>query len=115
MYNKPITQRVAYARSKKPSALKQTDTTVLNKEMPVVTDKSTRQLPDTEETIIEPGKLTGSIAAPGGEQMSANEWSDFCAKNPCNAACDKQFGKCPDVEKTIIKKGGTEDVETPRY
>lgn len=116
MYNKPITQRVAYARSKKASALKQTeDTTVLKREIPVVTDKSTRQLPDTEETITEPGKLTGSIAEPGGEQMPDNEWSDFCAKNPCNAACNKQFGKCPDSEKTITKKGGTEEVETPRY
>ena len=38
MYNKPITQRVAYARSKKPSALKQTeDTTVLKTEkIPVI-------------------------------------------------------------------------------
>ena len=116
MYNKPITQRVAYARSKKPSALKQTeDTTVLKEEIPVVTDKSTKQLPDTEETITKPGKLTGSIAEPGGEQMPDNEWSDFCAKNPCNAACNKQFGKCPDTEETITKKGGTEEVESPRY
>ena len=121
MYNKPITQRVAFARGKKPSALKLTDptdpkdTTVLKKEIPVVTDKSRRQLPDTTETITKPGKLTGSIAEPGGEKMPDNEWSDFCAKNPCNAACHKQFGECPDTEETIIKKGGNEEVETPRY
>jgi hypothetical protein len=121
MYNKPITQRVAYARGKKASALKQTDlkqtedTTVLKREIPVVTDKSTRQLPDTEETITTPGELTGSIAEPGGKQMPDDEWSDFCSKNPCNAACHKQFGNCPDKEETVTKKGGTEEVETPRY
>ena len=115
MYNKPITQRVAFARGKKPSALKRTDTTVLNKKIPVVTDKSSNQLPDTEETITTPGELTGSIAEPGGKQMPDDEWSDFCSKNPCNAACHKQFGNCPDKEETITKKGGTEEVETPRY
>lgn len=117
MYNKPITQRVAYARSKKASALKQmVDTTVLKEEkIPVITDKSIKQLPDTTETITKPGELTGTIAKPGGKQMPNDKWLDFCDKNPCNAACHKQFGKCPDEEETITKKGGTEEVETPRY
>ena len=52
MYNKPITQRVATARSKKPSALKQTsDTTVLKKEIPLVQDKVEVNLPDTTKKV----------------------------------------------------------------
>ncbi len=117
MYNKPITQRVAYARSKKPSALKQTgDTTVLKTEkIPVVKDEVTVDLPDTEETITKPGELTGTIAEPGGEQMPDDKWLDFCDKNPCNAACQKQFGKCPDKEETITKPGGTATEERSQY
>jgi hypothetical protein len=50
MYNKPITQRVAFARGKKASALKQTeDTTVLNTEIPTVTEKAKVDLPDTTD------------------------------------------------------------------
>ena len=116
MYNKPITQRVAYARGKKPSALKQTeDTTVLKKEIPVVTDQVTVDLPDTTETITKPGELTGTIAEPGGEQMPDDKWLDFCEKNPCNAACHKQFGKCPEQEETIDRPGGTATEERAQY
>ena len=117
MYNKPITQRVAFARGKKASALKQTeDTTVLKTEkIPVIKDEVTVNLPDTTETITTPGELTGTIAEPGGEQMSDDKWLDFCDKNPCNAACHKQFGKCPDKEETITKNGGTAKEERSQY
>lgn len=117
MYNKPITQRVAFARSKKPSALKQTeDTTVLKTEkIPVIKDTVEVDLPDTEETITKPGELTGKIAKPGGKQMPDDQWLDFCDKNPCNAACHKQFGKCPDKEETITKPGGKGTAEAPQY
>lgn len=116
MYNKPITQRVAFARGKKPSALKQTDTTVLKTEkIPVVKDEVSVDLPDTTETITKPGELTGSIAEPGGEQMPDDKWLDFCDKNPCNAACHKQFGGCPDKKETITKPGGKGTAEKPQY
>jgi hypothetical protein len=52
MYNKPITQRVAFARSKKPSALKQTDTTdttILNKDIMATLEKE-ETIPGTEGT-----------------------------------------------------------------
>jgi hypothetical protein len=63
MYNKPITQRVAYARSKKPSALKQTDTTVLKEEkIPVVKDQVTVNLPDTPGETKDP---TGGVKSKG--------------------------------------------------
>ena len=72
MYNKPITQRVMAARSGKCSPMKQTDTTVLNEEIPdVVLESPDTIIPGGQETITtkEPGDLTGSIAEPGGKQM----------------------------------------------
>ena len=116
MYNKPITQRVMAARSGKCSPMKQTDvdeTTVLNKIPDAVLESQGTIIPGGEETITEtqPGDLTGSIAEPGGKQMEKEKWLDFCGKNPCNAACHKQFGQCPEKEvTTTVKKP---DVEKP--
>lgn len=119
MYNKPITQRVAYARSKKASALKQIeDTTVLKEEIPVVTDKSTRQLPDTIETISTPGEVTASKERCGIEvPMSDPRCVAFSkmSEEEIKASEIKQGLRKPDKEETITKKGGTEEVETPRY
>lgn len=118
MYNKPITQRVAFARGKKASALKQTDTTVLNKEIPVVTDKTTKQLPDTEETITTPGEVTASKERCGIEvPMSDPRCVAYSKMTPeeIKASEIKQGLRKPDATETITKKGGTEEVETPRY
>ncbi len=107
MYNKPITQRVMAARSGKCSPMKQTDTTVLNEEIPdVVLESPDTIIPGGQETITtkEPGDLTGSIAEPGGEQMEEKKWLDFCGKNPCHKACHKQFGQCPEKEVTTTKQ-----------
>ena len=121
MYNKPITQRVAFARSKKPSALKQTDTTdttVLKKEIPVVTDKSTKKSPDIEEIITKPGEVTASKERCGIEVPMSDPRCVALSKmseEEIKASEIKQGLRKPDTKETIIKKGGTEEVETPRY
>lgn len=119
MYNKPITQRVAAMRGKKSSALKQTeDTTVLKKEIPTVMDTSTRQLPDTTETITKPGKVTFSTERCGIEIP----WSDprcvaysKMSQKEIKASEIKQGLRKPDTKVTITKPGGVEEAKTPRY
>ena len=111
MYNKPITQRVAYARSKKPSALKQTeDTTVLKKEIPVITDKSTKQLPDTTEIVkTKRDKTWDDLRAEGMSEEEIQKAKAWRKENP----------DAPNVgveeDEEVVVKGGTEEVETPRY
>lgn len=115
MYNKPITQRVAFARGKKASALKQTeDTTVLKTEIPTVKETATVDLPDTTTKTTVPGETYGKITR-GGEKMSNEKWTDFCSKNPCQAACQEQFGKCPDKEIEVTEPGGQGEAEVPLY
>lgn len=117
MYNKPITQRVAFARSKKPSALKQTeDTTVLNVEyIPTVKDTATVKLPDTTETITttkENPKLTefkercGKFGGKNSPEAAAAGcvWSDK-AKDPEPIT----------TTETITKPGGEGEAEAPQY
>lgn len=119
MYNKPITQRVAFARGKKPSALKQTDdTTVLKKEIPVIKDEVTVNLPDTTETITKPGKVTASKERCGIEvPMSDPRCVAFSkmSKEEIKASEIKQGLREPDTEETIVKPGGTATEEKPQY
>jgi len=123
MYNKPITQRVSFARSKKPSALKQTDTTdttVLNKDI-MATLKTEENIPGQEKTeVIETGpteKYEGDLAT--GE--AAEKWAkqkEYCKGKP------KGTPGCSGFHK--FEGGGTEEVtvkepdqkiekETPLY
>lgn len=120
MYNKPITQRVAFARSKKPSALKQTeDTTVLNKEqIPVVKDEVEVNLPDTTETITTPGGVTASKERCGIEvPMSDPRCVAFSkmSEEEIKASEIKQGLRKPDKEETITKPGGKGTAEAPQY
>lgn len=119
MYNKPITQRVAFARSKKPSALKQTDTTVLKTEkIPVVKDEVSVDLPDTTETITKPGKVTASKERCGIEiPMSDPRCVAFSkmSEEEIKASEIKQGLREPDTEETVVKPGGKGTAEKPQY
>jgi hypothetical protein len=112
MYNKPITQRVAYARSKKASALKQTEkpgveeTTVLNKD-PMATLQTRETIPGQETTkIVETGpseKYEGPLAT--GEK--AKKWAkqkEYCKGKP------KGTPGCSGFHK--YQGGGTEKITT---
>lgn len=110
MYNKPITQRVAFARSKKASALKQTsptDTTVLKDEDIMAKLTTTETIPGQETTqIIETGpteKYEGPLAT--GEK--AKEWAkqkEYCKGKP------KGTPGCSGFHK--FEGGGTEKITT---
>lgn len=55
-----------------------------------------------KETRKSPGETYGRISTdPNGKKMAPDKWLDFCAKNPCHAACHKQFGQCPEKEEEI--------------
>jgi hypothetical protein len=109
MYNKPITQRVAFARGKKPSALKQTppeDTTVLNEDI-MAKLTTTETIPGQETTqIIETGpskKYKGPLAT--GEK--AKEWAkqkEYCKGKP------KGTPGCAGFHE--YEGGGTEKITT---
>lgn len=118
MYNKPITQRVAFARGKKPSALKQTDTTVLKEEIPVVKDEVSVDLPDTTETITKPGKVTASKERCGIEvPMSDPRCVAFSkmSEEEIKASEIKQGLREPDTEETVVTPGGKGTAEKPQY
>lgn len=119
MYNKPITQRVAFARGKKPSALKQTDTTVLKtEEIPVVKNKVSVDLPDTTETIIKPGKVEASKERCGIEvPMSDPRCVAFfkMSEEEIKASEIKQGLREPDTEETVVTPGGKGTAERPQY
>jgi len=120
MYNKPITQRVAFARGKKASALKQTeDTTVLKTEkIPVIKDEVTVNLPDTTETITTPGGVTASKERCGIEvPMSDPRCVAFSkmSEEEIKASEIKQGLRKPDKEETITKPGGKGTAEAPQY
>ena len=110
MYNKPITQRVAFARSKKASALKQTsptDTTVLKDEDIMAKLTTTETIPGQETTqIIETGpskKYKGPLAT--GEK--AKEWAkqkEYCKGKP------KGTPGCAGFHE--YEGGGTEKITT---
>lgn len=116
MYNKPITQRIAFARSKKPSALKQTDdTTVLKKEIPVIKDEVTVNLPDTTETITttkENPKLT-EFKERCGKFGGKN--SPEAAAAGCVWADDAKDPEPITTTETKTKPGGTATEEKPQY
>jgi hypothetical protein len=109
MYNKPITQRVAFARGKKPSALKQTtvdDTTVLNKDI-MAKLKTEENIPGAERTeVVETGpseKYDGPLAT--GE--AAEKWAkqnEYCKGKP------KGTPGCAGFHK--FEGGGTEEITT---
>ena len=116
MYNKPITQRVAFARGKKASALKQTeDTTVLNTEIPIVKETATVDLPGTTETITttkENPKLT-EFKARCGKFGGKN--SQEAAAAGCVWADDAKDPDPITTEETITKPGGEGEAEVPLY
>ena len=118
MYNKPITQRVALARSKKASALKQTsieDTTVLNKAIPPVTETATVDLPGNTETITttkENPKLT-EFKARCGKFGGKN--SPEAAAAGCVWADDAKDPDPITIEETITTPGGQGEAEVPLY
>jgi len=121
MYNKPITQRVAFARSKKASALKQTtpeDTTVLNEDI-MAKLKTTETIPGQETTeIIGGGKgttkgLPSSTEAFVNPKVPGQTWAEF-EDADCGSP-GKPYGKgmCKDVEppKEITTKGPGQVIE----
>lgn len=121
MYNKPITQRVAYARSKKPSALKQTDvtdTTVLNKDI-MATLKTKETVPGEERTEVVGGGKGTTEGLPSSTETFVNPkvegqtWSEF-VDAPCGSP-GKPYGKgmCKDVEppKEITVKDPDKEIE----
>jgi hypothetical protein len=118
MYNKPITQRVAFAISKKASALKQAsvdDTTVLNTVIPPVTETATVNLPDTTETITttkENPKLT-EFKARCGKFGGKN--SPEAAAAGCVWADDAKDPDPITVDETITTPGGQGEAEVPLY
>lgn len=99
MYNKPITQRVAAARSGKCSPMKQTGTTVLNEEIPDVE----LRIPDT---II-----------PGGEETTTTtkeKDSVGIYRRACGSKTDGSIGTDPRTGQKIIcsqAPAGQEPVE----
>ncbi len=126
MYNKPITQRVAFARSKKPSALKQTDTTVLKTEkIPVVKDEVEVDLPDTTETITKAGKVIKPTSNRCGTQAEkdAGIVEQTCEESGFSSLSAEEVKKReieqglrePDTEETIVKPGGKGKAEAPQY
>jgi len=130
MYNKPITQRVAFARGKKPSALKQTeDTTVLNKEqIPVVVDKKTTKLPDTVETQTIKGDLIPKEKSKNRVKKGTPEYEQYVReKKRCSQLTNEQKldpkNKCTgfaqkreaDKEVEVVVPGGEATVEAPQY
>lgn len=121
MYNKPITQRVAFARGKKPSALKQTDTTdttVLNKDI-MATLKTEETVPGEERTeVIGGGKgttegLPSSTETFVNPKVKGQTWSEF-VDAPCGSP-GKPYGKgmCKDVEppKEVTVKDPDQKIE----
>jgi hypothetical protein len=128
MYNKPITQRVAFARGKKASALKQTsidDTTVLKDEDIMAKLKRTETIPGQETTeIIGGGKgttegLPSSTETFVNPKVKGQTWNEF-VDAPCGSP-GKPYGKgmCKDVEppKEITTKGPDQTIkeEAPLY
>lgn len=122
MYNKPITQRVAFARSKKPSALKQTvvdDTTVLKDDI-MATLKTEETIPGAERTEVVGGGGTGtteglpsSTDAFVNPKVKGQTWPEF-VDAPCGSP-GKPYGKgmCKDVEppKEVTVKDPDQKIE----
>lgn len=123
MYNKPITQRVAFARGKKPSALKQTvvdDTTVLKDDI-MATLKTEETVPGAERTeVVGGGKGTTEglpKKTPGttfrNPKVKGQTWSEF-VDAPCGSP-GKPYGKgmCKDVEppKEVTVKDPDQKIE----
>jgi hypothetical protein len=75
MYNKPITQRVAAARSGKCSPMKQTNTTVLNEEIP----DAVMQSPDT---VIEGTSGEAGTSSKGTPSAGVTKFKRCCPGGP---------------------------------
>lgn len=61
-------------------------------------------------TVEQGGKcVTVTEVDPNAGNMPDAEWTKFCQENPCNAACNKQFGQCnqePEQNQTCAEKYG---------
>jgi hypothetical protein len=124
MYNKPITQRVAFARGKKASALKQTeDTTVLNTEIPIVKETAIVDLPDTttKTTVKKEGKVIEASKERCGIEVPMDDprcvaYSKM-TQEEIKASEIKQGLRTPDTEEEIetVVPGGEGEAEVPLY
>jgi hypothetical protein len=124
MYNKPITQRVAFARGKKASALKQTeDTTVLNTEIPIVKETAIVDLPDTttKTTVKKEGKVIEASKERCGIEVPMDDprcvaYSKM-TQEEIKASEIKQGLRTPDTEEEIetVVPGGKGEAEVPLY
>lgn len=119
MYNKPITQRVAFARSKKPSALKQTvvdDTTVLKDDI-MATLKTEETVPGSERTevvkkegkVIEASKERCGIEVPMDDPRCV-AFSKM-SEEEIKASEIKQGLRTPDTEEEITVKDPDQKIE----
>jgi hypothetical protein len=119
MYNKPITQRVAFARGKKPSALKQTtvdDTTVLKDDiMATLKTEETVPGPERTEVVKKEGKVVKASKERCGIEVPMDDprcvaFSKM-SEEEIKASEIKQGLRTPDTEEEITVKDPDQKIE----